>query len=199
MNTLGARIAVAVVAFVVLVGFVWWAFTRGGDPPDLTATGTTVAPVPSVDRGDEELPFDDPVDEPDLPEDPGDPPPEQETSQRWPMVSDAAIASADQSIELSVPGGGRVLVLVDCDSPAFGMGIGVAGVGLAPDSDVVGLLSPETTLLPGIMTDPSGNGFRVITVPLPSPSYRLTFPSLGNLSTSFDGCPEYYTDTTTPG
>lgn len=189
MDSRSARITVAIIAALVLAGFVWWSFARGGDPPDLASSATTTSVITSAE-GDEDAAADNSLDDAVVEVDPGDPPPQQETTQRWPMVSDAAVASADQSIELTAPGGGRVLVLVDCDSVAFGMGIGVAAVGLPPDTDVVALTSPELDPAPGLMTDPSGNGFRAVTVPLPAASYRLTFPALDNLSTTVTGCPD---------
>lgn len=191
MTTWRARIILGAVVVVVLCFFFWWAFTRGEDPLEEGFVDPTI-PSGTLPRDQEEPPFDDPIDEPELEEDPGDPPSEdigQTEQPRWPMVSDEVIAQAGQSFELAVAGGGRVLVLVTCDSPELGTSIAVAAVGLDPDADVVGLLSPPTDLQPGLMTDADGNGFKITVVDLPEPSYTLTFDTLGNLSVSFAGCP----------
>lgn len=190
MTTWRSRIILGAVVVMVLTFFVWWVVTRGEDPMEEGFVDPTVA-AGSLPRDQEEPPFDDPIEEPELEEDPGDPPSEdigQVELPRWPMVSDAAIADADQSFELDVPGGGRMLVLVQCESPELGTSIALAVVGLAPNQDVIGLLSPAAELAPGLVTDADGNGFRVTVLELPEPSYALTFADLGNLSVSFAGC-----------
>jgi hypothetical protein len=201
MDSRGSRVALAVVGVLVVAGLIWWVLARAEDVPQ---TGVPATPAETVARGDEELPFDDPIEEPTLDDEFGEPPADDGEfvlgeGQRWPVVSDAAIEASDQAFELAVAGGGRLLVLVDCDSPAFGMSIAVAAVGLPADTDVLGLLSPEADARPGLVTDPSGNGFGAVTLDLPEATYRLTFDTLGNASVTLQGCPGFFTDTTVAG
>lgn len=192
LDSTRSRLMVGALAVVVVIGFVVWVVVRGEEVPDVREPPT---PPGATITSDDEPPFDDPIDEPSLDDETSDPPPDEgfltvDEQQRWPSVSDAAIAAAEQAFELDVPAGGRLLVLVACESQAFGTSIVVNGVGLPSNEDIVGLLSPEADRQPGFMTDPAGNGFHVTVLSLPEPSYTLTFPTLDNLSLSFLGCPD---------